>query len=216
MTDTVLERAASGVDPLHDDRAKRRQILDGARQVFMRNGFDAASMNEIARVAGVSKGTLYVYFDSKEALFEVLIRQDKRAQAEQTCRLDEEGPDLRQTLEHIGYRLVSRMLDPALVAQLRTVIAVSAKFPRIGQAYYEAGPQFGNERMAAFFKTQTEAGLLTIEDFELAAQQFGELCKSPHMLRAILCMGDPPSDESLRVHIAKAVDVFLRAYGAPA
>ena len=180
----------------------------------MRSGFDAASMSEIARVASVSKGTLYVYFDSKEALFEALIRQDKREQAEQTCRLEDEGPDLRQTLEHIGFRLISRMLDPDLVAQFRMVIAISAKFPRIGQAYYEAGPQYGNERMAAFLRRQAEAGHLAIEDFALAAHQFGELCKCPHMLRAILGMGDPPSEDSLRLHIGKAVDMFLRAYRA--
>jgi AcrR family transcriptional regulator len=53
-----------------EDSAKRRQIMDGARKVFLAEGFDAASMGEIARKAGVSKGTLYVYFDSKERLFE--------------------------------------------------------------------------------------------------------------------------------------------------
>ncbi len=50
--------------------AKIRQILDGARAVFLAVGFDGASMNEIARAAGVSKGTLYVYFPSKVGLFE--------------------------------------------------------------------------------------------------------------------------------------------------
>ena len=54
------------------DSAKRRQILDGARRVFLSAGFDGASMGEIAKAARVSKGTLYVYFDSKEALFEAL------------------------------------------------------------------------------------------------------------------------------------------------
>jgi len=53
--------------PRNDE--KIRQILDGARRVFLADGFDGASMNDIARVAGVSKGTLYVYFQSKEALF---------------------------------------------------------------------------------------------------------------------------------------------------
>src|SRR5207302_6291968 len=48
------------------DSAKRRQIVEGARRVFLAQGFDAASMGEIARSAGVSKGTLYVYFTSKE------------------------------------------------------------------------------------------------------------------------------------------------------
>ena len=48
----------------HEESAKRRQIMEGAREVFLAQGFDAASMGEIARKAGVSKGTLYVYFDS--------------------------------------------------------------------------------------------------------------------------------------------------------
>ena len=49
-----------------DDSAKRRQIIQGARAIFLAQGFDAASMSDIARAAGVSKGTLYVYFDNKE------------------------------------------------------------------------------------------------------------------------------------------------------
>jgi AcrR family transcriptional regulator len=51
-----------------EDSSKRRQILEGARKVFMNLGFDGASMGEIARAAGVSKGTLYVYFADKSPL----------------------------------------------------------------------------------------------------------------------------------------------------
>ncbi len=59
-----------------EDSAKRRQILDGARKVFMDLGFDGASMGEIARAAGVSKGTLYVYFADKNRLFEAIVEQE--------------------------------------------------------------------------------------------------------------------------------------------
>ena len=59
-----------------EESAKRRQILDGARQVFLDLGFDGASMGEIARVAGVSKGTLYVYFADKHHLFEAIVEQE--------------------------------------------------------------------------------------------------------------------------------------------
>jgi DNA-directed RNA polymerase specialized sigma24 family protein len=52
------------------------------RRAFLAQGFDAASMGEIARKAGVSKGTLYVYFDSKEQLFEAIAREACGAQAE--------------------------------------------------------------------------------------------------------------------------------------
>ena len=217
MAESLLldRQPGTELDPTTDDVGKRRQILDGARTVFLSSGFDAASMNEIARAAGVSKGTLYVYFDSKEALFEVLVRQDKRAQAEQTCRFDIDNHDVRATLTNLGFRLVSRMLEPALVAQLRTVVAASSKFPRIGQAYYEAGPQYGNERLTAYLRKQSEAGHVAIDDVELAAHHFGDLCKSKYLLRAIFCMEGRPTDAELKVHIGKAVDVFLRAY-APA
>ena len=51
-------------------------------------GFDAASMGEIAREAGVSKGTLYVYFDSKEELFEAIVEEQCRQQGEQIFTFD--------------------------------------------------------------------------------------------------------------------------------
>jgi AcrR family transcriptional regulator len=59
-----------------EDSAKRRQIVQGARAVFLERGFDAASMSDIARAAGVSKGTLYVYFADKEQLFEAIVREE--------------------------------------------------------------------------------------------------------------------------------------------
>jgi AcrR family transcriptional regulator len=59
-----------------EDSSKRRQILAGARKVFMDLGFDGASMGEIARAAGVSKGTLYVYFADKSALFEAILEEE--------------------------------------------------------------------------------------------------------------------------------------------
>src|SRR5215467_3154110 len=72
----------------HEHSAKRRQIMDGAREVFLAQGFDAASMGEIARKARVSKGTLYVYFDSKEELFESIVHEQCEVQAEGLFDLD--------------------------------------------------------------------------------------------------------------------------------
>ena len=72
----------SGPRSAGDDPAKVRQILDGARKVFLNLGFDGASMGDIARAAGVSKGTLYVYFENKAELFSALIADErKHAQA---------------------------------------------------------------------------------------------------------------------------------------
>src|ERR1700751_4220503 len=85
-----------------EESAKRRQIVDGARKVFLAQGFDAASMGEIARAAGVSKGTLYVYFENKEQLFEAIVGHECKAHAEQIFDLDPDDHDVEATLTRLG------------------------------------------------------------------------------------------------------------------
>src|SRR5258708_20542584 len=81
-----IERAGPIV--ADEDGAKRRQIIEGARKVFLAQGFDAASMGEIARVAGVSKGTLYVYFENKEQLFAAIVHAECQGHTESIFHLD--------------------------------------------------------------------------------------------------------------------------------
>src|SRR5919205_254659 len=106
LKDIARTEAAASTLPLSTEEgaesAKRRQILEGARQVFLASGFDGASMGEIAKAAGVSKGTLYVYFDSKEKLFEALTTEEKKCLAEALFRLDADDPDVRSVLTRLG------------------------------------------------------------------------------------------------------------------
>ena len=90
--------AAPSIYPVGDeDSSKRRQILDGARRVFMDLGFDGASMGEIARSAGVSKGTLYVYFADKNRLFEAIVEEEALEQGKVAFDFDPER-DVATTL----------------------------------------------------------------------------------------------------------------------
>src|ERR1051326_809369 len=84
-----------------EDTSKRRQILDGARKVFMDLGFDGASMNEIARAAGVSKGTLYVYFTDKSRLFEAIVEDEALEKGKIAYNLDRKR-DVETTLREFG------------------------------------------------------------------------------------------------------------------
>ena len=128
--------ASPAADEPGRDGGKLRQILDGARRVFLADGFDGASMNDIAREAGVSKGTLYVYFDSKEALFVALIREDRKHQAEQLCDFVGEADEpVDVVLRRFGTSLLSHMTSPDALAHLRTVIAIAGKIPDIGRAF---------------------------------------------------------------------------------
>jgi AcrR family transcriptional regulator len=122
---------------------KRRQILNGAREVFLTQGFDAASMGEIARRAGVSKGTLYVYFNSKEELFETTTREQCRAQVEGLFSFSSDDHDVEAALTRLGRGYIKFLCRPGAVSPLRTVISISDRMPEIGRQFYETGPSRG-------------------------------------------------------------------------
>ena len=210
MSDASL--LSRGAEPVRQESAKRRQILEGARRVFLRDGFDGASMNEVARAAGVSKGTLYVYFTSKEELFAALLRDEKVDQAEQLCRFDTDGPDVRANLHGFGVRFVELVLRPDSLAHYRTVVAVAPRFPEIGRAFYEAGPQTGRRRLARYFDRQVGAGRLSIADTALAAAQFLELCKGELLLEVLLGIGEQPTSAAIDRHVHHAVTLFMTVY----
>src|SRR6266568_3611424 len=109
-----IERVAPIV--VDEDGAKRRQIIEGARRVFLTQGFDAASMGEIARAAGVSKGTLYVYFESKEELFAVVAREACKTQAETLLALDPDDHDVEAVLTRLGQGYVRFLSQPGLMS----------------------------------------------------------------------------------------------------
>ena len=195
------------------ENAKRRQILEGARQVFLASGFDGASMGEIAKTAGVSKGTLYVYFDSKESLFAALTLEEKQGLAEVLFKLDPDNPDVRSVLTQLGHTYLSRMGTPEHVSSIRMVIGAADKFPALGQAFYEAGPCQGAARLAAYFDRQVQAGRLSIEDTAVAAQHFMDLCVSGLLRRQLFAVSGPPTQEEIEKNVANAIRVFFAAYG---
>ena len=154
------------------DTAKRQQILDGARRCFLSHGFDGASINDIVKDAGVSKGTVYAYFTSKEKLFEALVYQDRRRQAEQSTIILDDGRPVGEVLYDFGLSMVKLISSDESIAQVRTVVAIADKFPEIGRSFYEAGPAFAIAKIASYLSKRMAAGELRQVDPELAAFQF--------------------------------------------
>jgi AcrR family transcriptional regulator len=194
------------------DRAKRRQILGGARLVFLAQGFDAASMGEIARQAGVSKGTLYVYFDSKEALFEAIAEEECLAQAEQVFALDSNDHDVEGVLARLGCAFVRFLCRPGGQSSLRTVVSISERMPEIGKQFYEAGPATGIARLSRYLEDQVAGGFLTIPDIEVAAAQFLDSCRATMFMPLVFNFAGPPTDERINHVVGIAVRTFLAAY----
>lgn len=199
-------------EPAAEDNAKRRQIVDGARAIFLAQGFDAASMSDIARSAGVSKGTLYVYFDNKEQLFEAIVEEECLAHAEGVFNLDPEDHDVEAVLTRLGIAYVEFLCRPEKASALRTVIAIADRMPEIGKVFYETGPAVGIAKLADYLRAQTQAGVLTVEDCELAAAQFMDACKSTLFMPVMFNFREAPALGQITYVVGVAVKTFLAAY----
>ncbi len=191
------------------DSAKRTQILDGARKCFLANGFDGASMNDIVAAAGVSKGTVYSYFTSKETLFAAMVFQDKRHQAERSFTLGDETRPIAGVLFDLGMKLSELAQDDTSIPYVRLVIAAAERFPEIGRSFYEAGPEFVIHKLALYLDTQMKAGVLHNRDTLLAATQFIDLIHSGILKPRLFGVKSAAQRLGVATVVQSSVDLFL-------
>ena len=196
-----------------EDSSKRRQIVTGARKVFMDLGFDGASMGEIARAAGVSKGTLYVYFADKNRLFEAIVEEEARERSGLVFNLDPER-EITITLREFGETWLSYVCRPGGGSSIRTVMAIAERMPEVGRRYYEQMLESLINRLAAYLEARVKAGDLAIDDCKLAASQFQLMCQASLFLPFIFQASPPPSAERIREVVESAIRVFQAAYRA--
>jgi AcrR family transcriptional regulator len=194
-----------------EDSSKRRQILDGARKLFLDLGFDAASMGEIARAAGVSKGTLYVYFADKNRLFEAIVEEESLEQGKVTFNLDP-ARDVTTTLMDFGQAYIQLLCRPGVGSATRTVMAIAERMPEVGRRFYENVVALTIRRLAAYLGARVKAGDLEIEDCELAATQFMQMCQAT-LFQPFIFQAAPAPTAARIAHVVKsATRIFLAAY----
>lgn len=196
-----------------EDSSKRRQILDGARKLFLDLGFDAASMGEIARAAGVSKGTLYVYFADKNHLFEAIVEQEVLEQQKVAFNFDP-SRDVATTLREFGQAYIELLCRPGGGSATRTVIAIAERMPEVGRRFYGNVIALTIRRLAAYLDARIAAGDLAIDDCELAATQFMQMCQATLFQPFLFQAAPAPSAKRMAHVVDSATRIFLAAYGA--
>jgi AcrR family transcriptional regulator len=194
-----------------EDSSKRRQILDGARKVFMDLGFDGASMGEIARAAGVSKGTLYVYFADKSRLFEAIVEEETLEQGKIAFNFDP-GRDVTTTLTEFGQAYIAIICRPGGGSAIRTVMAIAERMPEVGRRYYEHVLAQTISRLATYLDARVKLRELAIDDCQLAASQFLLMCQASLFLPFIFQAAPAPSAEHIAQVVGSATRMFLAAY----
>ena len=190
------------------------QVLEGAREVFMRDGFEGASVDDIARVAGVSKATLYSYFPDKRLLFSEVARLECNRQAEEA--LQEVGQDdpIEDVLHEAADRIVRFFLSDFGQQVFRICVAESHRFPELGCRFYASGPAMVRDRLSQVLKPYVDKGVLKIDDMDLAANQFGELCKSDLFVRCLCGVSTDVTEADIKRVTDGAVEMFLARYRA--
>jgi AcrR family transcriptional regulator len=194
-----------------DHNSKRRQILQGARAVFLDLGFDGASMGEIARAAGVSKGTLYVYFADKDKLFEAIVEQVSNELGLQAFTFDP-ADAIERALAKFGQAYIGMLCNPRGGSAIRTVMAIAERKPELGRAYYQCVIARNVGRLADYLDTQVKAGVLGIDDCEHAASQFMMCCQASLFLPFIFQAAPVPPAERIAEVVGSATKMFLATY----
>ena len=195
------------------DEERLTALLDVAAEIFISEGFSAASTNEIARRANSSKTTFYSRFPTKEHLFLAVIERRIDGIFQQVAgTLPEERP-IEETLQKFGSALIRLALSKEQIALIRVVSMEAARFPELGKRYYELGPKRAEERLAAYLRKQVERGRLLNEDTRQMAQHFVSLV-SGGPVRWFVLGFDPisMSKNAIQKHLDSAVLMFMRAY----
>jgi AcrR family transcriptional regulator len=192
---------------------KLAQVLEGARSVFMADGFEGANVDDIARVAGVSKATLYSYFPDKRMLFIEEARAECTRQADDAINQIDLSAPPRDVLLAVGRHFLKFITSKLGQQIFRICVAEADRFPDIGRAFYESGPAVMLTEMAHYFEGAIDRDELRIDDLVLAADQFGELCKADVWPRLMFGGSKTETDAEIDRVVRGAVETFMARYG---
>ncbi len=118
--------------------ARPQEIVEAALSVFSERGFAAARLDDVAARAGVSKGTLYLYFPNKEELFKAVVRAAIVPNIEMAERLLAENRDSSfAILEKLLAIMATRILRTKAGAIPKLIIAEAGNFPDLARFYYD-------------------------------------------------------------------------------
>lgn len=172
--------------------ARPAELLDAALDVFVERGFTAARLEEIAERAGVSKGTLYLYFDSKEALFKAVIEAGiVPALAEGEAMLEAGKDDPERLLRELLRGWWDLVGNTRLAGIVKLMIAESRNFPALTEFYRENVIDRGHRLMVSVLELGMARGVFRPQSAELMChvafapmlmasiwrQSFGMCCK---------------------------------------
>ncbi|MFH8485131.1 TetR/AcrR family transcriptional regulator [Streptomyces longisporoflavus] len=200
-----------------DSRSARKHaaILEAATSVFLDKGYSGTSMDDIAKLAAVSKQTVYKHFSDKEKLFaEIVLATTDRLDAtiDLLADLPTDDNSLEENLTRLARQLLTALTDPRVIQLRRLIIANADAFPDLGTEWYERGFERGLATLAATFQRLADQELLRIDDALLAANHFSGLLLWTPVNKAMFTGRTQHTDADLDRYAAAGTRAFLAAY----
>lgn len=191
--------------------SKRMLILASASNLFLDNGFETTSMDQIALHAGVSKQTVYSHFGSKEALFTAVI-EGKCHQYEITEDLFDLELPIHDMLVSLARHFSDLVLSDDAIRLHRIAIAGAEQHSKIAQLYWQAGPVWLQTRFTHYLEHKQAAGQVSIKNPSHAAQQFLFMIKGETHMRLLLNLKTELVSEQINDYLDNCVSLFEKAY----
>ncbi len=193
-------------------RTTRQRILETATNLFLTQGYSNTSLEEVAAQAEVTKPTVYSHFESKQGLFDAVVQECASHRLKELAPFLEPTDDPRQDLIRIGDLLLTRILDKENLRWDRLAAVESMNHPEIGEAFFNAGPAQVFKRLANYFKAQTKASRLKIDNPHDVAELFIGMVVALDVLKTQIGQA-PASPAKRKRRCRQAVEVLMNTYG---
>jgi TetR/AcrR family transcriptional regulator, mexJK operon transcriptional repressor len=193
---------------------KSDEVLIAARRVFLERGFDAATVDDIATSAGVSKATVYSNFHDKDALLAAMIdrvtSESAAILADVVGQLDESG-SVEERLMRMGRSLARGVLDLEIIQLRRLAISTAVAFPASAILYWHRGPASAIAVLERCLGVMVDNGELQISDVRVTAAQFAYSLLGPLQDRAMFEASYAPDRAEVERYLSAAVVQLIRA-----
>lgn len=189
---------------------KCEQLMDGARRVIFARGLEGASVDHIAREAGISKATMYRYFPDKASLFAAMMRMDCASQADGITGVETEDLPPRTVLTDLATRYIGFVASPFALSIYRITASEAERFPEVASAFHASAMQRGQDWLAGYLRDAMARDELSVDDPDLAARQFFALCQADVFHARLLGIAPEPDARRVAALAEAAVAAFLR------
>ncbi|MDX1737160.1 MAG: TetR/AcrR family transcriptional regulator [Alphaproteobacteria bacterium] len=216
-TDCPIVTLGKAVKKLTRSEQKRAAILEAASNVFLTKGFETASMDEIASIAGVSKRTVYSHFQSKEKLYAGVMTgmcQGKREDILGSNEpgqdyLDQEGP-IEELLCGLGERFLREVFNDESISLMRILIGKSDADSEMGQEFFNNGPILIINAIRDFFIKTNAEGKTAVDNPQIAAECLLASFLGARHIQCLVHAETVPTEEEIRAHVRETLGFMMK------